>query len=167
MTKQQLIEDNMALVYFIVNKHYPTFRNDQDIIQAGMLGLCCAAESWDEAKSKFTTYASSCILNAINTEFCGRKKHKSVLSLDYPVHGDDGEPGSFGDFCIGESDVDYVDTESFYDQLTERERRIVELKEGGVSVSDISKELRCSEKTVWATLRKLKFLWGSTNGTES
>lgn len=164
MTKQQLIEDNMQLVYFIVNKYYPTFKHDEDIIQVGMLGLCSAADTWDENRSTFATYASRCIQNAINGEFYNRKKHKHTLSLDYPVLGDDGEASSFGDFCVGDADVDFVDTEPFYDQLTERERRIIELKEGGVSVTDIARELKCGEKTVYATLRKLKSLWGIING---
>ena len=69
MTNKELIADNLRLVYHIVHEHYPTFKNDEDIVQCGMVGLCKAANTWDANKGVFSTYACKCIRNEINKEF--------------------------------------------------------------------------------------------------
>lgn len=80
--RQNFIEENLNLVYFLIQKHYPTFIRDNDIIQCGMLGLCKAAERWDSRKSKFSTYATKWVLNEIRRELKNRGKHSSEISLE-------------------------------------------------------------------------------------
>lgn len=66
-----LIEHNLRLVAYIVNKNYPeSIRGSQqdadDLISIGTIGLIRAAETFDYSKgSHFSTYASICIDNAI------------------------------------------------------------------------------------------------------
>lgn len=65
--RNKLIEHNLRLVAYIVNKNYPEyFRGGQqdadDLISIGTIGLIRAAETFDYAKgSHFSTYASRCI----------------------------------------------------------------------------------------------------------
>lgn len=160
MTNERLVEENMSLVYFIVKRYYPTFTRDEDIIQVGLLALCNAANTWDESKTKFSTYAGHCIRNAINNELRNRKKYRNTLSLDYEVVGEDGEIGKFGDFYVGQTDVEYVDADTFYEQLTPKEKEIVRLRKAGLSVDNIAEELGYSKSSVWSSLRKIKSLWG-------
>jgi RNA polymerase sigma factor (sigma-70 family) len=159
--KQQLIEDNMKLVYYIVRRDYPTYIADEDIIQCGMLGLCRAAEKWDETKSKFSTFASKCIKNEIGQEFRRRAKHQGILSLDYEVDGDDGEKCSFGDCIVSEEDIGYVDLSIDFQRLTKRELEICELCKQGLSYEDIGKQLGVSKQIVWKTVRKIRALRGA------
>lgn len=161
MTKQQLIEENLNLVYHIVHRNYPTFVNDEDIVQTGMLGLCKAADKWDEERGMFSTYATSCINNEIRQEFRRRKKHQGVLSLDYEVDDGSGERVPFGDFCVGEEDVNYVDVDSLYDQLTPFEQDIYKLLQVGMTASEIAKAFNCGKQTVQQKIRKMKLLWGN------
>lgn len=164
MMKQQMIEDNINLVYHIINQYYPTYMYDEDIIQSGMVGLCKAVDLWDEEKSKFSTFAAKCIRNEIIQEFRSRNKHKGILSLDYEVHDKDGEKVSFGDFCVGDEDVDYVDLDYIYDEMTEEEIRICKLKQSGLSACEISKQVGKSYNFVCRVIRKFKILWGYANG---
>jgi len=161
--KNQLIEDNMNLVYYLIHKYYPTYANDEDIVQAGMLGLCKAADSFDESKSMFSTYASRCILNAIKHEFRNRKKHQGVLSLDYPVSDDEGKEVSFGDLCVGDEDVEFVDLAGFNDKLTPMEQEIVKLRKQGLTIHEIGKRIGREQSTVSRKLRKIIALWRSIN----
>ena len=69
MTKQQLIEDNLNLVYALISREYPTYLHDEDIIQTGMLGLCKAADKWDEKRGTFSNFAWCCIRHEIIKEF--------------------------------------------------------------------------------------------------
>lgn len=154
----------MTLVYFLINQYYPTFLGDEDIIQSGMMGLCHAADNYDENKSKFSTYASRCILNEINMEFRSRKKHRSPLSLDYEVVSEDGERGKFGDYCVGEEDVNYLDFDGFYDSLSPSEKELFNLRQSGLTVPEIAERLNCSKELVYQQLRRIKTLWRETNG---
>ena len=160
MTKQQLIEDNLKLVYHVVHRDYPTYASDEDIIQCGMLGLCKAADKFDESKSKFSTFACKCIKNEIALEFRKRAKHQGILSLDYEVDGEDGEKSTFGDFIIGDEDVGYVDISINLSKLKPREKQVYELCKTGMSYADMGRELGISRQAVWKITRKLRALRG-------
>ena len=61
-----LIEHNLRLVAYIVNKYYPDSNDSDDLISIGTIGLIRAAETFDYSKGHhFSTYASKCIDNAI------------------------------------------------------------------------------------------------------
>lgn len=163
MTKQELIEDNINLVHFLIGKHYPTFSNDEDIIQSGMVGLCRAANTWDESKSKFSTYACQCILNEIKDEFRSRKKHHGNLSLDYEVNSDEGTV-TFGDLIEGDLDIDFVDTEPVMDKLSPVEQDVFSLLTAGVSPNDIGKRYGLSKQRMNNIMRKIRLVWRNYNG---
>lgn len=159
MNRQQLIEENMKLVYSVVTKEYPTYIHDDDIIQSGMLGLCKAAESWDESKSKFSTYAWRCIRNEINREFINRKPYNKVLSLDKPI----GEDTTLGDVLVGEDDVWCVD-DRFYEELTSDEQTVLRLDNMGFSTDEITERSGLGIQTVRKLLRTIRLKWRKFNG---
>ena len=162
--KKQLIEDNMSLVYFLVNSYYPTYSSDEDIIQCGMLGLCKAAETWKDDGTKFSTYAGKCILNEINMEFRRRKKHSGLLSLDYEYNSKGDNDVTLKDLLIGDNDVDYVEYDKFYNQLQDIDKVIVDCKLVGYIDEDIGKQLGCSRQYVNRRLNRLKAEWRMLNG---
>lgn len=157
MTKQQLIEDNINLVYALVSREYPTYLNDEDIIQTGMLGLCQAAENWDETKSKFSNFAWYCIRHEIGKEFRRRAKHNGILSLEYDVVTDDGK-ASFGDFIVGDEDVLYIDC--CEDKLTPEQRNIVALLKKGMSPQEVADASGVTRQYVCWVQRKIRILRG-------
>lgn len=160
MTKQQLIEDNMNLVYSFLSKEYPTFLYDEDIVQCGMLGLCRAANTWDENISKFSTYAWKCIRTEVVDEFRKRAKHNGVLSLDYEKTDKNGDTTTFGSTLIGEEDVNYVDLSFNTDLLTDKQKQVFELYKTGLSVPEIAKKIGISKQHAWETMRKIRKLRG-------
>lgn len=161
MNRQKLIEDNINLVYFLIHTYYPRYATDEDIVQCGMIGLCTAADGWDESRSTFSTYASRAILNAIAMEFKRRKIQIKTLSLDYPM-GE--EEVTFGDLLVGESDVQYFDTEDFRNQLSPREKECFDLLVAGLTPTEIGRKLGLSRQNVNYHLRKLRLLWEKTYG---
>ena len=156
MTKQQLIEDNMKLVYWLIAREFPTYTQDEDIKQVGMVGLCMAADKWDESKGKFSVFAYSCIRNAILNEFKSRNKHNGVLSLDYELISDNGEKTTFGELIAGEQDVMYLDT--CEDQLTPLQKQILGLLLKGVPPKDVAKRLNTTPQNVYWTRRRMRLL---------
>ena len=61
----RLYEENEKLVFFILNKYYPTHAFDEDAAQEGRIGLWNACQSYDPERSAFSTYAGRAIRNAI------------------------------------------------------------------------------------------------------
>lgn len=161
---EQLVIDNMNLVYFLINKYYPTFIHDEDLSQVGMIGLINAANTWDESKSKFSTYASNCILNEIKMELKKRVKQPQLLSLDYESRGDDCEIHKFSDTIAGEEDVDYVDYAGFCKKLKPQEIKIMDLRLAGYDQPEIAKMLGVPKPRVNFMLRQLKSKWRRYNG---
>jgi DNA-directed RNA polymerase specialized sigma subunit len=129
-----------------------------------MLGLCKAANTWNEEKSKFSTYASKCILNEINFEFKRRKKHNGVLSLDKELGVEDGAMKTFGDLIVGEDDVGFVDYKGFLATLSDRQKDVLELSERGFDTDDIADMLDVSTQSVNASKRQIKLKWRKYNG---
>lgn len=158
MTKQQLIEDNMNLVYFVISKYYPNNIGDEDLVQCGMVGLCTAAERFDESKSKFSTYATNRIRIEIQREFRRRSKEGAALSLDYEYSTEDGET-TLGDFIMGSPDVDYVDTTYFYKQLTPLQQTVLDMKRAGIHNAQIARELHFSREYIGRQCRLIRSKW--------
>jgi RNA polymerase sigma factor (sigma-70 family) len=155
---QQLIEENMNLVYSVMHKHYPTFIKDEDLVQCGYLGLVKAARKWDEEKGIFSSYAYRGIRREIQNELRKRMKYPDTLSLDYEVDGGDGNITTFGACLAGDKDVEYVALDEVIAQLTPRERGILQMFQEGMTCEEISGELGCSKETVYKVVRKFKTL---------
>lgn len=80
--RNELITENMKLVYYVLNKYYHKYIGDEDMIQVGMVGLVKAADKFDESKSKFSTFAVLCIRHAIQDELRKRNKEPKMMSLE-------------------------------------------------------------------------------------
>lgn len=64
--RNKLIEHNLRLVAHIIKKYYSTIREQDDLISIGTIGLIKAVSTFDYDKgTRFATYASRCIENAI------------------------------------------------------------------------------------------------------
>jgi RNA polymerase sigma factor (sigma-70 family) len=82
-----LVEANMRLVPAIIRKYFYFSETDMDdAIQIGCIGLCKAAEKYNQDSGfKFSTFAASCIVNEIKYELRKKKAAKRdgiTVSLD-------------------------------------------------------------------------------------
>lgn len=165
--RDKLIEDNIKLVYFVLNKYYPTYVNDEDIIQTGMIGLCRAADKYDCDKGTFSTYAVPAIQNEIRKEFRNRQREDKLnaISLDFPIINDDGkELTTLLDTVIGQEDVGFVDVEGYYKTLTQVEKTYFDLLREGYKPKEVAEILGCTKQNVSRYIRRLKAKWRLFNG---
>lgn len=64
--RNKLIEENINLVYYVVNRYFNKFGDYEEFIGEGFVGLIKAADSFENSKKlKFSTYACNCIHNEI------------------------------------------------------------------------------------------------------
>jgi RNA polymerase sigma factor (sigma-70 family) len=156
--QQKLVENNLPLVYYIISREYPTFIGDEDLAQSASLGLCQAAENWEETKGLFSTYAGRCIRNEINKEFIRRKPHSKNISLQTTLT----DKMTLDEVLVGDEDVVVMD-EMFYDTLTDEEIRAFELYYVGYSAEEIAVEMHCKIQKANKLLRIIKKKWEKFN----
>ncbi len=139
--KKTLIERNLRLVVYVARKFENTGINIEDLISIGSIGLIKAINTFDPKKNiKLATYASRCIENEILMHL--RKNHnlKTEISIDEPLNTDwDGNELLLSDVLGTDSDEisrrleDEVDRQllhSALERLSQREKRIMELRFG-------------------------------------
>lgn len=139
--REALIEHNLRLVAHIVKKYYPTYRNQDDLVSIGTVGLIKAIDSFDITNgARFATYASRCLQNEILMYFRSQKKTACEVSINETIDIDkDGNPLTYIDVISCEDtiaeDIDLrLNSKKAIDLintvLTDRERQIIVLRYG-------------------------------------
>jgi RNA polymerase sporulation-specific sigma factor len=134
--RNKLIEHNLRLVAHIVKKFESVYKDTDDLISIGTIGLIKGIDSYDSSKNiRITTYAARCIENEILMYFRSNKKYGNDVSLnDYIGVDKDGNSISLID-VIQDEDVDLsikisnaIDIEAlikYLDVLKKQEREII------------------------------------------
>jgi len=147
--KDVLIERNLRLVAFIVNK-YNSYKDSDDLISIGTIGLIKAIISFDPSKNtKLATYASRCIQNEILMYFRSSKKTKNEIFLSEPIGVDkEGNEVTIGDKCAADLTYDIESKVNLrmqlralaakIDVLNGREREIIEMRYGLVGGEEVT-----------------------------
>lgn len=134
--RNKLIEHNLRLVAHIVKKFESIYKDTDDLISIGTIGLIKGIDSYDSSKNiRITTYAARCIENEILMYFRSNKKYGNDVSLnDYIGVDKDGNSISLID-VIQDEDIDLsvkvsnsIDIEAlikYLDVLKKQEREII------------------------------------------
>lgn len=165
MDRKKLIEDNLNLVYFVVRKYYPAFRNDEDIIQCGMLGLCNAARIWTEGKSAFSTYASLAISNEIIREL-NKRNHRVVTFSINRVDSETDEEVDYLNLLVDDTfddNIDIFNFDLFCETLNERDKRICYGLRNDMSYPQICEMVGCKRQTITDAKKRIKLKWRKFN----
>lgn len=145
--KTVLIERNLRLVVYIARKFENTGVGIEDLVSIGTIGLIKAVNTFDPRKKiKLATYASRCIENEILMYLRRNSKTRSEVSFDEPLNIDwDGNELLLSDVLGTENDIIYRYIEEEVDRkllrtalenLTSRERKIMELRFGLVDAGE-------------------------------
>lgn len=139
--KTVLIERNLRLVVYIARKFENTGIPIEDLSSIGSIGLIKAVNTFNpERNIKLATYASRCIENEILMFLRRNQRHRFEVSLDEPLNIDwDGNELLLSDVIANdgcevhkelEAEVDRALLHTALEQLSERERTIMELRFG-------------------------------------
>lgn len=158
MTPEELYFENEALVYHVLHKKFPMSRFDDDFQQIARLGLWKACLRYDETKGKFSTYAVPAIENEIKMELRKMSRKPIEISLDDFVKdtSDNDDRLTISGICIGEQDVEFIDTTWVDKELTDRQKRILSLLYDGMVQADIAKEIGISQTMVSREVAKIR-----------
>ena len=168
---KRLVEENMKLVYHVINTYYPNHIGDEDLEQEGFIGLCRAAEKFDDTRdAKFSTFACSTIHNYLRHYFTGLSRQKrtaNLISLDLEIKHDDGS-GDMLHEVIEDKKADTLfkqcEIENFIDELDDREREIVKLRREGLTDEEIGERLGLSRGYINLIVRTMRKRWRKEYG---
>ncbi|MBQ3155017.1 MAG: RNA polymerase sporulation sigma factor SigK [Clostridia bacterium] len=139
--RNTLIEHNLRLVAHIVKKYYLSYRDQEDLLSVGTIGLIKAIDSFDvQNGARFATYAGKCLQNEILMYFRAQKKHAQETSINEPVDVDkEGNPLTYLDVLSDDEDIiETLDTKikhagiyrAVREVLDEREKAVIVLRYG-------------------------------------
>ena len=139
--RTKLIEHNLRLVAHIVRKYYFTYKNQEDLISIGSIGLVKAIDSFNSSNgTRFATYGARCIQNEILMHFRAQKKLSNEVSMNETIDIDrDGNPLTYEDIISVEDTIAEDIDKKLHSQkamrlvktvLNKRERTIIVLRYG-------------------------------------
>lgn len=162
--KTRLIEHNLRLVAHIIKKYYSAFKDQDDLISIGTIGLIKAVSTFKPEKgTRFATYASRCIENEVLMHFRNKKKSAQDVYISDPIDTDkDGNSLTLQDIMAEDDNiVDCIDlrikSEQLYrfieGALDELERQIIIMRYGlggtrSLTQREVAKKLDISRSYV-------------------
>lgn len=163
--KNKLIEHNLRLVAHIAKKYTSVFKDCDDAISIGTIGLIKGISSYNfDKNTKLSTYISRCIENEILMSVRAGKKTQGEISIDEPIGTDsDGNKITFNDILSNDENeiLDMVNMKMvkrslakvIESALDDRERVIIIMRYGlaggrEYTQSEIAKKLRISRSYV-------------------
>ena len=162
--RARLIEHNLRLVAHIIKKYYSSFKDQEDLISIGTIGLIKAVSTFNAKKgTRFATYASRCIENEVLMHFRNKKKSAQDVYISDPIDTDqDGNSLTLQDIMAEDDNiVDCIDLRIKSEQLhkfiqsalDDRERQIILLRyglEGGSPLTqrEVAKRLGISRSYI-------------------
>lgn len=159
MTPEELFEQNVGLIPFVINSKYPTYVYNDDVYQEAAIGLWKACLNYSEDKSEFSTFAVHCISNSLKMYFrkecqpC-RRPDQPDISLEAVLSDSDGTLTLSDVVGVGDG---YIDFKGFLESLTPRQKEIVILKICERATNrEIAKRLGCSTTVIWRELVRVK-----------
>jgi len=140
-SRNVLIVRNLRLVAHIVKKYYTAYKDQDDLISIGTIGLIKAIDTYNtDNGARFATYACTCVKNEILMYFRSIKKIQCETSIYDSIDIDkDGNPLTIMDLISCEDTIaDDLDTKVKSDQaqkvietkLTGREKEIIKMRYG-------------------------------------
>lgn len=151
---EQMIENNMGLVYSVLQKQFPAFQRDEEYIQMGRIGLWRALRTYDPSKgggeAAFSSYIHVAVYRSINWFHRGRaaaKQYKlNPISLNQPF----GDGVELGDMIASnyefEKDVDAETCVLEIGKKSKRAEEMIRMYADGYTFSEIGQAFNITKQ---------------------
>lgn len=154
----EIVKRYSATVRYIIQSYHADILTEDDWFQEGMIGFLNAVKSFDEnAGVLFSSYASVCIKNRINTVWRRHSRNKNMSSASFDELYENKHPS----VCSPEDD--YINNEQyllavsgFLDKLSNVERDVFLCYISGYGYGEIARRLGINEKSVDNALCRAK-----------
>ena len=152
--RDNLITENINLVYHVLFRYFPSIAKNEDWRQEGMVGLIQAADSYNPKFGvTFSTYACTCIHNNLANQLS--RKHNQLHDNE-PLEDLDWKHPTNQDFT-------QMYVEEFINILNPRQREVLELRMSGYRQGVIGNLVGMSPQGVSNMLHRIGVLWNRYN----
>lgn len=156
----EIIRRHKSTVEIIASKYQNNFLERDDLIQEGYIGLYAAIKSFNSSKNtKFITYASRCISNAIKSALSKISRMKDIPQSNVISLDDDSIDTkaclSAEDEYLAKESVNII-TARIYEELSHFESDVLHLHLSGLSYIEIGDKLGKSAKAVDNALQRIR-----------
>lgn len=142
---EELIRRYRPVVYAAARRLAPWLREDEDLLQCGLIGLWKAAEGWDEARP-FPPLAKRCVENEMRTYLRQQSRQARTVPLR-----------RMEDSLIYEEDWSTVETTDAIERATaprSRERALLLAAADGYTVAQAARRLGIPRQSAQRKLRR-------------
>ena len=156
---EEMFNKNINIAYKI-SSEYKNWDCLADIQQIALLGLWKSILKFDSTRNiKFSTFAYSVIKNEINFYLRKIRKHGNNISINTIIYDDLTLEDAMADEkdYIGEL-IDFLDKQKIFNKidLTDRQKKILELTKVGKTQKNIAKILNISQPEVSRDIKRIK-----------
>ena len=161
LTQTNLVAEHHDLIYSVLHKMNLNIEEFYDI---AAIGLCKAAQAYNESKGRFSTLAYTVIRNEVILEMRNRNLQKSgpknVLSLDFSeVEGDENVTLEQALAQEGDLETDVLNKivlQNFIQTLNTREKDVIFKTYHGLSAPEIARHYNVSCTRIKQIRKKVK-----------
>ncbi len=165
----QLVNENINIVGFVLNKWYGAFKSRypglvEDLYQEGCIGLFKAAQKFEESKGSFATFSVVYIkghMSRYTTRYVKKHYDNPVISLDKTINNNEDKDITVGDTLedieYGFEEIEFMQNmKELYKTLDEEEKLVLKLRKSGYSQQQIANVLKISQPTAGRKLNKIR-----------
>lgn len=163
--RNKLVEENINLVYYVVNRYFNNYGDKEEFISEGSIGLIRAAEKYDKTKKiKFSTFACRCIYNEISRylyvqNYDCRRANIDALSIDKKMY-DNNETLTFKELLECEEDYSVANVSHILDLIDSfnlKDAKYICIKKAeGYTLGEIGETLGISKEAVRQKICRVK-----------
>ena len=176
MTQEEnkLVEENLDLVWWTMNRYYPTTlasTDREDFYQIGCIGLMNAARIYDPSRDeKFSTFAVPQIRRMLSQEFQYRYRQcrsAITISMDTPVKSMSDEEVSMLNMIPDPRaflDENYYDLDKFEATLTPPQKQVWRLMRENYTPIEIAGILRVSRQDIMQKTDRIRYYFAEFYG---
>lgn len=164
--QQELVETNHNLIYKFAIKNNLPLDEYYDLLA---IGMCEAAQIFDESKGKFSTVAFCCMANRVKN-YWRHLSIKSIVPNEMTIYYDapnknthDNSDKSLSvldclvsDNCTHDVAINNVVISTLLDLLTGVEKTIVQLIMSGMTQVEVAKYMKCSRQNISGRIRSIR-----------
>lgn len=162
--QDDLFEQNIQLIHYIVSRYWYGYLNDEDFMQECYLKCWRSLDKFDQSKSKLSAYWTTIIANT-----AGMYKRKStakkripentISSLDYTYSNLDknGNPKKLSDYLFQDNQYVLVDLNDLYSRISNMDITIIELWMAGYKQHEISQITQLTQPDISRRIKKIRY----------
>jgi RNA polymerase sporulation-specific sigma factor len=146
------------MVHRVIRRYFPKEKKDEDVIQAGMIGLWKALKSeMAEEVENFEGFAAKCIKGEIIREL-SKNINRKPYSFDIDISSLDDSHNSASYTAREADDIDTTSImiKEYLSGLSERSKQIYSMKYNGKTIREIAIALNVSVGLVSGELKQIK-----------